>query len=196
MEKKYIVIIVVVLCFAVIGGYLVGRRSDIGPAGNVSLKEGEGIGNAVTDTQSEDDIKVINDLKEKIEKNPNDADAFAYLGDIYFELRQFQEAIKYYKRTIEIRPKDIDAYNDLGLAYHYIGKSEDGLWVVEEGIKVDPYFQRIWLTKGFMLAATGRIAGARKAWTKTVAIGSESDIGKAASSFLAKYKEDTVSKSQ
>jgi tetratricopeptide (TPR) repeat protein len=190
MKKNNIIIIVIVLFFAVIGGYLVGRRSGRGPGGEVSLKEGKVSGSAMTNIQRIDDIELINDLKKKIKENPNDANALAYLGDIYFNLRQFQEAIKYYKKTIEINPKDIDSYNDLGLAYHYIGESEEGLRVVEEGVKIDPYFQRIWLTKGFMLATTGRIAGAREAWTKAVAIEPKSDIGKAASSFLAKYEEE------
>jgi len=157
-------------------------------------------GNASQQTQYERDLQeierpqttreVIESLKQRVENNPNDAIALAYLGDMYFGISQFHDAVKYYAMAININPRDVDTHNDIGLANHYIGSSDIGLRHVEEGIKVDPSFQRIWLTKGFILAATGRIDEARNAWEQVLIIDPDSDVATAAASFLSGNKSD------
>ena len=197
MNKNSIIIIVIVLIAAVAGGYLIGKKSQNGvPVNGGGYKQAGGDGTPPVTLPGRDDAVVINELKEKITNNPMDAASLAYLGDIYLEQRQFKEAIAYYKKAVAVDPSDVDTFNDLGLANHYDGNSLEGLRAVEEGIKVDPYFQRIWLTKGFILAASGRIPEAREAWRKVVAIDSESGVGKAASSFLAEYQNNNSGKVQ
>ncbi|MFQ5585579.1 MAG: tetratricopeptide repeat protein [Thermodesulfobacteriota bacterium] len=193
MKKSNIIIIIIVLVVAAAAGYFIGKGSNGGvPVNGAGLKGAGSGGVSPAVLQGSEDLEMINSLKAKIEKNPNDAESLAFLGDIYFELRQFRDAIGYYKRAIKANPKDVDSYNDLGLANHYGGDSKEGLRVVEEGIKVDPLFPRIWLTKGFILAATGNITDAREAWRKVIAIDPDSGVGKAASSFLAEYKDESA----
>ena len=89
-----------------------------------------------------------------------------------------------------INPDDIDSYNDLGLAHHYLGKSQEGIKYLDEGIKRNSYYQRIWLTKGFILAyGVGDLDGARAAWEKAKGLDSESQAGKAAEDFLAQFNK-------
>jgi len=197
MNKNSIIILIIILIVAAVGGYLIGKRTQNGvPVNGGGYKQAGGNGAPPTTLPGRDDAAVINELKEKIANNPKDAASLAYLGDIYLEQRRFKEAIVYYTKAVAIDPNDVDTYNDLGLANHYDGNSLEGLRAVEEGIKVDPYFQRIWLTKGFILAATGRIPEAREAWRRVVAIDSESGVGKAASSFLAEYQNNNIGKVQ
>ena len=123
-----------------------------------------------------------------LKERPNDAKAFSEVGDIYFDQHKFIDAIEYYKKAIAMDPQDIDAYNDIGLSYHYIGRSDEGLKYVEEGIKRDSAYQRLWLTKGFILAIRGNIADARSAWEKAYRLDPNSDVGRSAASFLEQYK--------
>ena len=81
-------------------------------------------------------------------------------------------------------------YNDIGLSLHYLGNSAEGLKYIEEGIAKNPYHQRIWLTKGFILAyGVGDLDGAKEAWEKTRALNPESRIGKAAADYLTQVSK-------
>jgi len=132
---------------------------------------------------------LIDDLKSRLKENPNDVDILWRLADVYFESKQFPEASEYYKKVLAIRPNETDVYNDLGLSQHYMGNSTEALRYLDEGIKNNPYHQRIWLTKGFIMAyGMGDLEGAKTAWEKANALNPESQIGKAAAEFLAQFK--------
>ncbi len=124
----------------------------------------------------------------KLKKNPDDFGAVVGIADAYFGLQRYKDAIRYYQKAIEINSDDVASYNDLGLSYHYLGQSDKGLKYVEEGLKINPLHQRLWLTKGFILATTGRITDAINAWQKAYGLGPDTEVGKAAKSFLEQYK--------
>jgi len=129
---------------------------------------------------------IIAELEGKLRENPKDTEALWRLGDAYFDSKQFDQSAIYYKKVLEIKPGETDLYNDLGLSLHYLGNSAEGLKFIEDGINRNPYHQRIWLTKGFILAyGTGDMDGAKAAWEKASALNPESQIGKAASEYLA-----------
>ena len=127
-------------------------------------------------------------IQKVLRERPNDAKALAEVADLYFDQHKFPDAIEYYKKAIALDPQDIDSYNDLGLSYHYIGKPEEGLKYVDEALRRNPVYQRVWLTKGFILATTGRIPEARTAWEKAYSIDPNSDVGRSAASFLAQHQ--------
>lgn len=138
---------------------------------------------------------IIEDLKSRLKEKPNDPDTLLRLGDTYFETKQFNESTLYYKKALEQKPGDADIYNDLGLSLHYLGNSAEGLKYIDEGAKKNPYHQRIWLTKGFILAyGMGDLDGARQSWEKAKSISPDSQIGKAASDFLAQFNKKTEGK--
>lgn len=155
-------------------------------AGTASVKEDS----APPAPQSANNATIIQDLKSRLKDKPNDPDILWRLGDAYFDSKQFAEAETTYKKAIEFKPNETDIYNDLGLSAHYLGKPSEGLRYVEEGIKKNPYHQRIWLTKGFILAyGMGDLDGAKTAWEKANALNPESQVGKAAAEFLAQFNK-------
>ncbi len=166
-----------------VGGYYLGLKSTERP------QRGGTYTGSVVDGFNRGEDAEIEMLKRKLRENPDDARLVAYIGDLYFDRRQFAKAIDYYKRAIELNPDDVDSYNDLGLSNHYLGNSVEGLRFVEEGIKKNPYYQRIWLTKGFILAfGMGNLEKAREAWEKAVAIDPETQVGRAAKEYLAQFE--------
>lgn len=133
---------------------------------------------------------LINDLQARLKEKPNDASVYWALGDAYLESRQYNEAVDNYKKAIEITPNESDIYNELGLALHYLGRSPEALKYIEEGIKKNPYNQRIWLTKGFITAyGMADLEGAKAAWEKARALNPESQVGKAAAEYLAQLNK-------
>jgi len=136
--------------------------------------------------QSVNHAALLEDLKASLKERPDDPELLLRVGDAYFEFKQFAEAAVYYKKALEKRQDDAEIYNDIGLSTHYIGDSKEGLSYVEKGIKKNPYHQRLWLTKGFILAyGLGDLDAAREAWDKARALNPESQVGKAAADFLA-----------
>ena len=59
----------------------------------------------------------IEDAKEYVRKNPDDAVAHTGLGLAYDGLGKYEEAIKSYKQAIRIDPDFANAHYNLGLAY-------------------------------------------------------------------------------
>lgn len=140
--------------------------------------------------QAQPASNVLSDLKARLALNPNDAEAVIGLANAYFELKQFNEAITYYKKALVFKPGDADIYNELGLCYHYTNNAKEAVRYLDEGIEKNPYHQRIWLTKGFVLAyGMGDLDAARGAWEKAAALNPESQIGKAAGEYLAMFKK-------
>ena len=137
-----------------------------------------------------DNNELVRKYKETLKQNPEDWQSLAGLADSYYGLGRYDDAIGYYKKAIEVNPDDIDSYNDLAIANHYLGRSEEGLKYIEKGLVKNPYYQRIWLTKGFILAyGTGDLDKARAAWLKARTLDPENPIGKAADDFLAQFDE-------
>ena len=63
------------------------------------------------------DEKRLEDAKEEVRKNPDDAEVHYNLGYAYGESGRYQEAIESYKQAIRIDPDHAEAHNNLGNAY-------------------------------------------------------------------------------
>ena len=59
----------------------------------------------------------LEDAREEVRNNPDDADAHNNLGIAYGELGKHEEAIKSYKQAIRLDPDDAEANYNLGVAY-------------------------------------------------------------------------------
>lgn len=177
MQKKFIT-----------GAVILGLSALLA-AGGCSKKEepqGQQQAQQQATVQGAHNTTLIADLETRLQQDPKNPEVLWRLGDAYFDAKQFSESAKYYKKVLEVKPGETDLYNDLGLSLHYLGNSAEALKYIEEGIKKNPYHQRIWLTKGFVLAyGTGDLEGARVAWEKANALNPESQIGKAAAEYLA-----------
>lgn len=102
------------------------------------------------------------------------------MADRYFDSRNYAQAVELYKKVIELNPQDVDSYNDLGLVYHYTNRSALALDTLRKGTTVDPSFQRVWLSLGFVLMSTGQTAEAKTALSKVVELNPVNDVGQEA----------------
>jgi tetratricopeptide (TPR) repeat protein len=196
MSTKNILIIAGIVGIVGLGGYLFGLVSSVDrPSEDRSSSEGSAGGQwqdsqrYLASGQPVDYMEVLGDLKERLKADPDDFKVLSRLGDTYFEMMNFEEALRYYKSAMEANPGDVDTYNDLGLTSHYMGNSTDALTYLDEGIKKNPYYQRIWLTRGFIMAyGMGNQDEAVKSWEKAVSIAPDTPVGKAAADYLAEFK--------
>ena len=77
----------------------------------------------------------LEDAKEEVRKNPDDALAHFGLGFAYGESGKYKEAIESYKQAIRINPDLADAHYNLGLAYKKSGMYKEAIESFKQAIK-------------------------------------------------------------
>jgi tetratricopeptide (TPR) repeat protein len=60
------------------------------------------------------------------------------LGDIYFDIKDFKNAIRFYKKEIHFHPKSVRGYHNLGMTLASIGAYHRALIYLKKGILVAP----------------------------------------------------------
>lgn len=132
---------------------------------------------------------VESDLKSFLSLSPggaaiNDPAALLQAANDFFANGQYVEAADRYSQAIAAGAKDVNTYNSLGITLHYLGRSVEALSALNEGIALDPTYQRIWLTLGFVNGQIGHAEEAREALMTAVRIDANSDVGQAAAEML------------
>lgn len=115
-----------------------------------------------------------------------DPAALSRQGDRYFGQQQYDLAAQSYEQALRAGSQDVNDYNSLGLTLHYLGRSEEALAVLNEGIAVDSNYQRIWLTLGFVNSQLGNLPAAREALDTAVRMDPDNEIGRSAAEMLDK----------
>lgn len=114
----------------------------------------------------------------------NDPLAISRQADESFNKKEYNRAADLYQRLLELDPNDVDTYNNLGITLHYLGRSTEALEKLNKGVAVDPTYQRIWLTLGFVNSQLGNTEQARTALTAAVKINADNEIGQSAVKML------------
>ena len=77
-------------------------------------------------------------LKQVVKIKPNSADAHKSLGDAYFNLEKYEQAIEAYKEAVRNDPDDADAHKSIGISYSEAGRHEEAIEARKEAIRIDP----------------------------------------------------------
>lgn len=116
---------------------------------------------------------------------PTDPAEISRQADEYFRNKQYVQAAQLYEQLLTFDSNNAEIYNNLGLTLHYVGRSDEALRRLNEGIAVDAEHQRTWLTLGFVNAQLGNFDEARAALTKATQLGSNESVREAAAKMLA-----------
>ncbi len=115
----------------------------------------------------------------------DDPQSIAREADELFAAKQYDRAAALYERLIALDATNVGLYNNLGLTLHYLGRSNDALERLAAGAALDPQYQRIWLTTGFVNLQLGATEAARAALQKAASVGSDAGIRDSAEKMLA-----------
>jgi len=143
------------------------------------------------DTITETDLARFN-LLVPGQSATNDPAEISRQANQFFASGQYDRAVILYERLLTFRPDDVDTYNNLGLTLHYIGRSAEALVKLNEGVIVDPTYQRIWLTLGFVSSQVGNTDQARTALTNAVQMGTNDEIRKTATEMLESLPQESA----
>ncbi len=77
-------------------------------------------------------------LLEAVNKDPNDYGSLVRLGDMYYDVKQFPNAIQFYERALALQPGSPDVRTDLGTAYWYSGNTDKAIAELQTSLKYKP----------------------------------------------------------
>jgi len=77
-------------------------------------------------------------LLETLKGNPNDFATIVKLGNLYYDSKQYPEAIAYYQRALKLQANNPDIITDMGTAYWYTGDADKALAEFKKSLKIRP----------------------------------------------------------
>jgi len=115
------------------------------------------------------DMQRVKDLTAKIKQNPKDFDSIVELGNINFDQKNYDDAIKLYGKALEIRPDALNVRTDMGTAMFYLNHYDDAIATFKETLKSDPNDAQTLFNLGVaMLHGKNDPQGALQYWEKLV----------------------------
>jgi tetratricopeptide (TPR) repeat protein len=145
----------VALLFGVCGGWILRRATASAapatqqvvmapvPAEAPSPLPPSTLGGPLAAIPSQDDLKKAADseaapLLEQLKSEPRDAGLLAKLGNIYYDAKQYPQAIDYYERSLKSQPADTAVRTDLGTAFWYNGDADAAIAQFNAALSHDP----------------------------------------------------------
>jgi len=131
MKKETLLIVVVTLVAGFVIGLLAGQKSSdtsvpatasapTGPAPTVNLQQ------------------KLTELKKIVAADPGNFQAWATLGNEYFDSNQFMDAIEAYDKALEIQPNSPDILTDQGVMFKRLGWFERAIDNFNKANEIDP----------------------------------------------------------
>lgn len=121
---------VVCLLVGLAGGWLIrGSQAPTSAAPQTAAGATAQSSNSDTDQPTPEQLRRMADkqsapLLELLQKDPNNAELLARIGNIYYDTQQFPPAIDYYQRALKIKPIDASVRTDMATAYWYSGNAD------------------------------------------------------------------------
>jgi hypothetical protein len=112
------------------GGAVAGGGAPAGGgAADASAAPAPGAGPAMAEIQQ---------LRDYVEKNPNDATAVRKLADLNFDIQNWQRAQELYTHYLQLKPNDTDVMTDLGITYRGLRQFDQALGMFRQAKTLDP----------------------------------------------------------
>ena len=123
-------------------GYLF--RGSASPAPQTAAASAPADGNSAQGTQLTPEQQkemldqAVAPLLATLKTNSDDVDTIVKLGNLYYDARQYPEAIKYYQLAAKSQPKNADLLTDLGTARWYTGDADGAIAEFQKALKYQP----------------------------------------------------------
>lgn len=115
------------------------------------------------------DMARVQELTSKIKQNPKDFDSIVELGNLNFDQKNYDDAIKLYKKALEIRPEALNVRTDMGTAMFYQNRYDDAIAEFQQTLKANPKDAQALFNLGVvMLHGKNDPKGALEYWEKLV----------------------------
>jgi len=132
-------------------------------------------------------------LLEAVNKNPNDYDSLVKLGNVYYDGKQYPNAISYYQRALAIHPENADVRTDMGTAYWYSGDADKAITTMQASLKYRPGHPQTLFNLGWVRwQGKGDPKGAVEAWQELLKANPDYPQREQVEQYIAKAKEHSA----
>jgi tetratricopeptide (TPR) repeat protein len=107
-------------------------------------------------------------LKEILEGHPDNIDALYFLGEISYQVKNYDSAIQYIKKALELNPTDADAFNNLGIILRENGQLEEAITCYQKALEINPEFSLAYYNLGSVFKEKGQFAKAITCYQKAI----------------------------
>jgi TolA-binding protein len=121
-----------------------GQGGPGGPAGNPAA----GGGPAMAEIQQ---------LRARVEQNPNDAEAVIQLAYMNFQIQDWLRAQQLFEQYLKLQPDDPNATTDLGISYLQTNQFEKAVEVFRQARRIAPDHWQAYFNEVIGLASSGRM---------------------------------------
>ncbi len=92
-----------------------------------------------------------------LQREPNNANAWCYLGISFHDQKRYVESVTSYERAIQLQPHFPIALNNMGNSLRYLGRVTDADAAFQKAIDQQPKYFNAYRNRGTLHAWTGRI---------------------------------------
>ena len=125
------------------------------------------VGGAPPPAQTTDPMAVIQQARERVNKNPKDVDALIFLANANFDIGRYQEAADLYQKALELNSDNAQVRTDRATALYRLGRSKEAIEELNMALASDYHHETALYNMGIIkLAAFNDREGAIAAWTQ------------------------------
>lgn len=99
----------------------------------------------------------IQQLRARVEQNPNDAEAVLQLAYMNFQIQDWLRAQALFEQYLKLRPDDPNATTDLGISYLQTNQFEKAVEVFRQARRIAPDHWQAYFNEVIGLASAGRM---------------------------------------
>ena len=133
----------------------------------------------------------LKELEARVQKDPNDVEAWVQLGDLHYDTDRPMEAIRAYERAMTLKPGNPDVITDLGTMYRRVRQPQKAVELFREARRIDPNHANSLYNLGVVLLHDlNDVQGSTAAWEeylKVVPQGPQADRIRA---ILQRFREE------
>jgi tetratricopeptide (TPR) repeat protein len=118
----------------------------------------------------EGDDEKLKDLKERVERNPKDFEAWFEFGNALADQGRYGEAETAFEKALEIKPDDHEAWKKFGNTLFEQGRYGEAETAYEKALDIKPDHYKAWYSLGLAFANQGRYREAETAYEKALEI--------------------------
>ncbi len=128
----------------------------------------------------------VAELMKKISADPKDVTSLQALGDIYYQVGDYETAGGWMEKILAVDPKNLTARLALGAALFNLGKPDDAEKQWRQVLEIDPDNLEAHYDLGFMYLSRNPpdTANVKAEWSRVIEIAPDSDVAKTVATHL------------
>jgi tetratricopeptide (TPR) repeat protein len=108
--------------------------------------------------------------QEILKKDPENQSAILAMGNLNFDLKNYQEAVTWYEKGLHKDPRNVNILTDLGTSYLWLNQTDKALELYNKSLAIDPNHLQTLMNLGIARMSMGDRPGAAEAWEKVVTL--------------------------